>query len=103
MMRPRFASQRAIERPCYDAPIANTIEDDYLSGKRSWLRLHERGDKQHEMPAHHTLEGHLDVYNQATGIAADRKVSLFRNAAGIRTGLTRNRLSTAGDWRMSRM
>lgn len=35
------------------AMVAMTVEDYYAQGKRSWLRLHEKGGKQHEMPAHH--------------------------------------------------
>jgi hypothetical protein len=27
-----------------------------------WLRLHEKGGKIHEMPAHHSLEAYLDAY-----------------------------------------
>jgi hypothetical protein len=33
-----------------------TVEDYYTQGKRSWLRLQEKGGKQHETPAHHSLE-----------------------------------------------
>ncbi len=29
------------------------VEDYYPQGKRWWVRLHEKGGKQHEMPAHH--------------------------------------------------
>ena len=32
------------------------VEDYYPAGKRWWVRLHEKGGKQHEMPAHHKLE-----------------------------------------------
>ena len=30
------------------------VEDYYPNGKRWWLRLHEKGGKFHELPAHHT-------------------------------------------------
>ena len=55
------------------AVVAMTVEDYYPQGKRSWLRLHEKGGKQHEMPAHHTLEEYIDAYIQAAGIAGDRE------------------------------
>jgi hypothetical protein len=29
-----------------------TVEDYYVQGRRSRVRLHERGGKQHDMPAH---------------------------------------------------
>ena len=38
------------------AVVAMRVEDYYPKGKRWWVRLHEKGGKRHEMPAHHTLE-----------------------------------------------
>ena len=29
------------------------IADYYTQGRRAWVRLHEKGGKEHEMPAHH--------------------------------------------------
>jgi len=55
------------------AVVAMTVEDYFPQGKRSWLRLHEKGGKEHAMPAHHTLEEYLDAYIQAAGIDADPK------------------------------
>jgi integrase/recombinase XerD len=60
------------------------VSDYYQNGKRWWLRLHEKGGKFHEVPAHHNAEAYLDVYLEASGIAADRKSPLFRSAAGKR-------------------
>jgi len=37
------------------AVVAMRVEDYYPAGKRWWLRLHEKGGKRHEMPAHHTI------------------------------------------------
>ena len=48
--------------------------------KRWWVRLHEKGGKLHEMPAHHCLEEYLDAYIEAAGIADDKKGPLFRTA-----------------------
>jgi integrase len=72
------------------------VEDYHPVGKRWWLRLHEKGGKRHEMPAHHTLQEHLDAYLEAAGIAGDRKGPLFRSAAG-RTGRLTARSMTRGD------
>jgi integrase len=52
------------------------------------------------MPAHHTLEGYLDEYLNAAGIAADKKGPLFRTAPGIDAALTRNPMRTSDVWRM---
>lgn len=54
------------------------VEDYYASGKRWWLRLREKGGKQHEVPAHHQAEQALDAYLEAAGIATDRRGPLFR-------------------------
>ena len=62
------------------------VEDYYPQGKRWWVRLHEKGGKRHEMPAHHNLEAYLDAYIDAAGIREDEKSPLFRSAAG-RTGM----------------
>ena len=79
-----------------------TVEDDYHQGRRSWLRLHERGDKQHEMPANHHLQDYIDAYIQAAGIEGDPKGPLFRSAPRTEWELTRNPLRPADVWRMIR-
>ncbi len=55
------------------------VEDYFQNGKRWWLRLHEKGGKRHEVPAHHNAEAYLDAYFQAAGIANDKKGPLFRS------------------------
>jgi site-specific recombinase XerD len=44
------------------ATVGLRVEDYFPQGKRWWLRFHEKGGKEHEMPAHHTLEEYLDAY-----------------------------------------
>jgi integrase len=58
------------------------VEDYFANGKRWWVRLHEKGGKQHEMPAHHKLEAFIDEYLEAAGIGAASKSPLFRAAIG---------------------
>ncbi len=84
------------------AVVAMRVEDYYPQVKRWWLRLQEKGCKQHDMPAHHTLEAYLDEYVKTAGIAADSKGPLFRSAPGTNAELTRNPLRTADVWRMIR-
>src|ERR1700676_2814706 len=55
------------------------VEDYYENGKRSWIRLHEKGGKRHEVPAHHNAEAYLDAYLEATGIRDGKKSPLFRS------------------------
>ena len=52
------------------AVVAMEVGDYYANGKRWWLRLHEKGGKRHEMPAHHKLEQFLDDYLDASAMAA---------------------------------
>jgi integrase/recombinase XerD len=58
--------------------IGMRVEDYYPNGKRWWFRLHEKGGKFHEVPAHHKAEDFMDAYLQAAGLAADPKGPLFR-------------------------
>lgn len=52
---------------------------DYFSqGRRGWLRLHEKGGKRHDVPAHHLAEAYLDAYLEAAAIT-DPKASLFQS------------------------
>jgi site-specific recombinase XerD len=72
------------------AVVAMQVEDYFPNGKRWWVRLHEKGGKRHEMPAHHKLERFLDEYLAAAGIRDHDKTPLFRSAVG-RTGMLTDR------------
>jgi len=61
------------------AMVHMRVEDYYQNGKRWWIRLHEKGGKRHEVPAHHNAEAYLDVYLQAAGIGDEPKSPLFRS------------------------
>src|SRR5450759_5034528 len=54
-------------------------------GRRGWVRLHEKGGKEHEAPCIPKLEAYLDEYIAAAGIASDSDGSLFRTT-GRSTG-----------------
>jgi site-specific recombinase XerD len=68
------------------AVVAMEVEDYFANGKRWWVRLHEKGGKRHEMPAHHKLERFLDEYLDVAGIRGSGKTPLFRSTSG-RTGI----------------
>src|SRR5689334_6225706 len=53
--------------------------DYYQQGKRWWIRLHEKGGKRHEVPAHHNAEAYIDAYLDAAGIREEKKGPLFRS------------------------
>lgn len=60
------------------AAISMQVEDYFQNGKRWWFRLHEKGGKRHEVPAHHNAEAYLDAYLSAANIEGDKKSPLFR-------------------------
>ena len=61
------------------AVVGMNVEDYFPKQKRWWFRLHEKGGKYHEVPAHHNAEEYVDAYIQAAGIADDKKGPLFRS------------------------
>jgi site-specific recombinase XerD len=84
------------------AVVSMKVEDYYPGGKRWWVRLHEKGGKRHEMPAHHKLEGFIDEYLAAAGIREDGKSRLFRSAIGKTGVLTEKPMSRVDAYRMAR-
>ena len=36
--------------------ISMKVKDYFTQGRRGWVRLHEKGGKEHEVPCHHMLE-----------------------------------------------
>ena len=61
------------------AVVSLRVEDYFQQGRRSWLRLHEKGGKRHEVPCHHSLDEYLDAWIAAAGIGDDKKGPLFRS------------------------
>jgi len=78
------------------AVTALKVEDYYHIGKRSWIRLHEKGGKFLEVPAHHKVVDDLDAYLEAGGHADDSQSPLFRTAIG-RSGFLSERPLTRQD------
>lgn len=70
------------------AVVGLTVADHYQVGRRSWLRLKEKGGRFHEVPLHHKAEEFLDAYLAAAGIGAERNTPLFRSAEGKSGRLT---------------
>ena len=52
-------------------------QDYFGQGSRGWLRLHEKGGKRHDVPAHHRAAAALDAYVEA-GELEEPKVALFQ-------------------------
>jgi integrase/recombinase XerD len=60
------------------AVLQMNVGDYFSQGRRGWVRLHEKGGKEHEAPCVPNLEGYLDAYIAAAGIADDKDGPLFR-------------------------
>ena len=54
-----------------NAVLEMKVRDYFVQGRRGWVRLHEKGGKEHEVPCHHKLEQYLDEYIAAAGLAGD--------------------------------
>src|SRR5471032_3300903 len=50
------------------AAIGMRVEDVYPQNRRLWVRLHEKGGKEHAMPCHHNLEIYLHAYLDGAGL-----------------------------------
>jgi integrase/recombinase XerD len=90
---------------CYSfarvSAIANmNVDDYYQQGKRSWIRLHEKGGKFHEVPAHHNAEQYLDLYIADAGITDEKQSPLFRSAIGKSDVLSATAMSRTDILRM---
>ena len=46
---------------------------------RGWLRLHEKGGKRHDVPAHHRAEEAVETYLAAAGLKDGPKAPLFQS------------------------
>jgi integrase len=68
-----------------NAVISMQVKYDFTQSRRGWVRLHEKGGKEHEVPCHHALEQFLDAYIAAAGVASDADGALFRTT-GRKTG-----------------
>src|ERR1700693_3226397 len=50
------------------AALGMKVEDVFTQNRRLWMRLREKGGKQHAMPCHHHLETYIAAYIEGAGI-----------------------------------
>ena len=67
------------------AVLQMNVGDYFSQGRRGWVRLHEKGGKEHEAPCVPKLEVYLDEYIAALDISNDKDGPLFRTT-GQSTG-----------------
>ena len=60
------------------ATTGMNVSDYFPQGRRMWFRLHEKGGKHHEVPAHHNAEDYVDAYIAASNINDQANKPLFR-------------------------
>jgi site-specific recombinase XerD len=84
------------------AALKMKVEDVYVQNRRTWVRLHEKGGKRHEMPCHHNLDTYLHAYLAEAGIAEDLKSPLFRTAIRRSGRLSSRPMTQADCYRMIR-
>jgi site-specific recombinase XerD len=80
------------------AVLQMDVGDYFSQGRRGWVRLHEKGGKEHEAPCIPKLEAYLDEYIAAAGIAGDKDGPLFRTT-GRSTG-TPHRMTQQDAYRL---
>ena len=61
------------------AAVGMRRQDYFRQGTRGWLRLHEKGGKRHDVPAHHRAEEAVEAYLAAAGGVEDVKAPLFQS------------------------
>ena len=76
------------------AVTAMNVGDYFVSGRRPMFRLHEKGGKNHVVPAHHNAQEYVEEYLEATGVRNSPKAPLFQSADPARRTLTGRRLLT---------
>jgi integrase len=84
------------------AALKMRVEDVYVEGRRTWVRLHEKGGKRHEMPCKRNLQDYLHVYIEGAGIGDDPKNCLFPTALGRTGALSVRPMSQSDAYRMIR-
>ncbi len=82
------------------AALAMRVEDVFTQQRRLWVRLHEKGGKEHVMPCHHNLEEYLQAYIDGCSLTEDPQDPLFRTIGRGTKQLTRTPLPQANAWAM---
>ena len=60
------------------AAVGMRRQDYFRQGVRGWLRLHEKGGKRHDVPAHHRAEEAVEAYVVAAGLG-DARAPFFQS------------------------
>jgi len=64
------------------AALGMSVEDVYWQHRRLWVRLHEKGGKEHSMPCHHNLETYLRTTLRPPASPATARVRFSARPSG---------------------
>ncbi len=81
------------------AVVDMRVEDYYQQGRRWFVRLHEKGGKEHTLEVHHKLQEYLDPYLDAAKLWDQPKTPLFPSVDRSRR-LTDEPLNRKKAWTM---
>jgi integrase/recombinase XerC len=84
------------------AALRMEVRDVFHERRRLWVRLHEKGGKEHVMPCHHNLEVYLSEYLEATGLGSTPGAPLFQSMPRYAAVLSGNTLSQADAFQIMR-
>lgn len=81
------------------AALALKVGDYEVRGRRGYLRLAEKGGKIIDAPCHHELDGYIEAWLEASGLAGQRKHPLFPSIPGGKS-ISGKALSAGAAWQM---
>ena len=84
------------------AAISMTVADVFHERRRLWVRLHEKGGKEHVMPCHHNLEAYLADYLDRAGLRGTPSAPLFQSMPRRTEALTGRPLAQADAFQIIR-
>ena len=83
------------------AAVSLRVVDYYTQERRSFFRLHEKGERYNVVPTHHMAQEYVDAYLEAARIGEDRRGPLFRSCEpGRRDVLQERGMSRVGAFKI---
>ncbi|MBV9084694.1 MAG: tyrosine-type recombinase/integrase, partial [Acidobacteriaceae bacterium] len=84
------------------AAVGLKVDDFYIQGRKSWVRLREKGGKVNELPVHPNLDTYLMEYIEAASLGTQPKSPLFPAVRGKTRRLGATALSRHDAYHMIR-
>jgi site-specific recombinase XerD len=84
------------------AAIQMQVKDVFVEKRRTWIRLHEKGGKEHVMPCNQQLDVYLHAYINGTGLDKTPEAFLFPTADWLTGELFETPMRQADAYRMVR-